>query len=577
MSDDWRSHGSFGRSSRGTVSIEPGGMEEGRYHGGSSSRRSYGRTVADERDEIIAVLTEKVRETSSLFEGLESRLLARERSLDDTRRDLADCENALGKAEAEIDRLRSRGGSGRRDYGAEAETGSMVRALQDELAEKERTGRLMKDMLDQKTSNINLLKVHHQTELDSQGGIFNSVLDKRESDLQAMGRQVESLQEQLTLLRVEHERLIEDTCIIFSLETARSDTELLDSLRTVQQYIDDRDADLAQLVKENEALQSEMSTHGANSDDIRDLREALKQTDDEKKELRIELTREIHELRAENEKLYQKAQEAGSDISNANNGSVVSDRVADAVVAIREVLIRHGVVVRDLPVGGQLELICNVVADLADELEALRRSRDKSRRQKEEVIAVVLEDPEVHALGWESESEPDNDDLSDHPSGNVRWACSRVRLRSVVDRLMRREDEVARLRDACVSLREECSTLEQSTGPYLGLVTESSRAADDTGPGVRLIEVRRKSAAEKAGLRQGDRLLEVGGRPVACAYDLDKALAGLSPGDTVDVTYLRGKATQCSTLTVDPQRYRQRRRHKKMSRSEIQSRVGGSP
>ena len=271
------------------------------------------------------------------------------------------------------------------------------------------------------------------------------------------------------------------------------------------------------------------------------------------------------------------AQEAGSDISNANNGSVVSDRVADAVVAIREVLIRHGVVVRDLPVGGQLELICNVVADLADELEALRRSRDKSRRQKEEVIAVVLEDPEVIALGWESESEPDGDDLSDHPSGNVRWACSRVRLRGVVDRLMRREDEVARLRDACVSLREECSTLEQSTGPYLGLVTESSRAADDTGPGVRLIEVRRKSAAEKAGLRQSDRLLEVGGRPVACAYDLDKALAGLSPGDTVDVTYLRGKATQCSTLTVDPQRYRQRRRHKKMSRSEIQSRVGGSP
>ena len=177
--------------------------------------------------------------------------------------------------------LRSRGGSGRRDYGAEVETGTMVRALQDELAEKERTGRLMKDMLDQKTSNINLLKVHHQTELDSQGGIFNSVLDKRESDLQTMGRQVESLEEQLTLLRVEHERLIEDTCIIFSLETARSDTDLLDSLRTVQQYIDDRDADLAQLVKENEALQNEMSTHGANSDDIRDLREALKQTDDE--------------------------------------------------------------------------------------------------------------------------------------------------------------------------------------------------------------------------------------------------------------------------------------------------------
>ena len=53
--------------------------------------------------------------------------------------------------------------------------------------------------------------------------------------------------------------------------------------------------------------------------------------------------------------------------------------------------------------------------------------------------------------------------------------------------------------------------------------------------------VRPGSAAEKAGLQQGDVITEINLRPVSNADDLAKALSGLSPGNRVTIAFLRGQ------------------------------------
>ena len=63
------------------------------------------KSAADQRDEVISLLSRKVQETSDLFESLEMRMNDRERELDNVRHDLHDCEDDLRRAEQEIDRV----------------------------------------------------------------------------------------------------------------------------------------------------------------------------------------------------------------------------------------------------------------------------------------------------------------------------------------------------------------------------------------------------------------------------------------------------------------------------------------
>ncbi|KAJ9449384.1 hypothetical protein DIPPA_00066 [Diplonema papillatum] len=259
---------------------------------------------------------------------------------------------------------------------------------------------------------------------------------------------------------------------------------------------------------------------------------------------------------------------------------------------------------RSAPMSDKLAVVSQAVDDLLDENAALRQSRNRSRRQKEEMNSVLIDDPFVEELAW-SDDGVDDDDLSDDPSGNHRWAVSRVRVRSLLDKAQKLRRDVGRLQRKQRQLEEENSLSrgdglrsvpppqapagppadEQSAvsaeeegysvGPYLGLVTEVNRSVTDVGPGVRILDVRASTAAERAGLRVGDRVLEIGKRKVACSADLEEVLASIAPGDTVDVVYLRKDNRKATLLVVDPAAETKRRK-RRMGRQEILARVDSS-
>jgi serine protease Do len=70
-------------------------------------------------------------------------------------------------------------------------------------------------------------------------------------------------------------------------------------------------------------------------------------------------------------------------------------------------------------------------------------------------------------------------------------------------------------------------------------------------PGVELLEVVKGSAAEKAGLKKGDRLLKLGGRSVATATELRFALARFMAGQTAGVVTQRDGKDHMATVTLD--------------------------
>jgi Tol biopolymer transport system component len=71
-------------------------------------------------------------------------------------------------------------------------------------------------------------------------------------------------------------------------------------------------------------------------------------------------------------------------------------------------------------------------------------------------------------------------------------------------------------------------------GAYLGTVPDYS-AMDATTGGVLLSDVRAGGPAERAGIKGGDRILEIGGTRIENLYDMTYALQDHKPGETVDV------------------------------------------
>jgi Zn-dependent M28 family amino/carboxypeptidase len=87
-------------------------------------------------------------------------------------------------------------------------------------------------------------------------------------------------------------------------------------------------------------------------------------------------------------------------------------------------------------------------------------------------------------------------------------------------------------------------------GAYFGSIPDMGEEV----VGVKFADVREGSPAAKAGLKGGDVLIEFAGKPIKNLYDFTYALRAHRPGETVEVTVLRGQ----EKLTV-PVKLEQRR------------------
>eukprot|EP01063_Lacrimia_lanifica_P041108 TRINITY_DN9499_c0_g1_i2.p1 TRINITY_DN9499_c0_g1~~TRINITY_DN9499_c0_g1_i2.p1 ORF type:complete len:621 (+),score=268.86 TRINITY_DN9499_c0_g1_i2:93-1955(+) len=537
-------------------------------------KETHGRSLHTQRDEIIATLMRKTEESSELCAKLEGRLVEAEREIDDLR--------------AENEHLRREAAVGPPGLEQElVERGRHIDALEAELRDKERTNQLMNEMLGERTSKEEVLKQQHEARLAEQTRELEDLVAER-------AREVDRLQTLAQQTRL-------DVCAIFSIAPQDTTEALLDSMETIKLYIDRRDADIAALEDELRKARDEAELGLARSADeeMQTLRKALQDAKAKEHDLRAEHARLLEEeaaARSSAEAELQAARDEAARLRTDRQGADSGDaaRVGAALAEARGGVEAEGVVVphRD-DLAGQVRELAAVARRLAQENAALVRSRDRSRRQKEEVNCVVLDDPDLAAMVWDSDDSADHDDLSEHPSGNLRWAQTRVRVRTVIDRLLRSDRDAARYKQKYQDLKHaapaagaaaakfdtpskrsaSASAATHATGPYLGLITEALRAADDVGPGVRLLDVKKATAAERAGLQCGDRVLEFNDEPLACPYDLEQCLARTHPGDTLDVTFLRGELICDTQLVVDFEREKRRRRRRKMDRSEIQARV----
>jgi thiol-disulfide isomerase/thioredoxin len=84
--------------------------------------------------------------------------------------------------------------------------------------------------------------------------------------------------------------------------------------------------------------------------------------------------------------------------------------------------------------------------------------------------------------------------------------------------------------------------------PWLGVQMD----ADGQGSGVRVGHVVRGSPAEKAGIREGDRLLRISGSAVLRGADVVRVVSGRSVGEALEVAYQRAGQERTARVTLAP-------------------------
>lgn len=89
-------------------------------------------------------------------------------------------------------------------------------------------------------------------------------------------------------------------------------------------------------------------------------------------------------------------------------------------------------------------------------------------------------------------------------------------------------------------------------GPYFGSVPDFSSQGE--GGGVRLLDVRAGSPAERAGLRAGDTIVRFGGTEVRTLDDLVYALRRHRAGEAVEVLFLRDGQVRRATAVLEERR-----------------------
>ncbi|HEX6595771.1 MAG TPA: trypsin-like peptidase domain-containing protein [Acidimicrobiales bacterium] len=91
---------------------------------------------------------------------------------------------------------------------------------------------------------------------------------------------------------------------------------------------------------------------------------------------------------------------------------------------------------------------------------------------------------------------------------------------------------------------------------YLGITTQTLDPATAASLGVGqttgavVTQVIPDSAAERAGLRPGDVIVSVGGTPVASADQVGAAVRSHAPGDTIDLSWARGRQRLTAKVTL---------------------------
>jgi thiol-disulfide isomerase/thioredoxin len=86
--------------------------------------------------------------------------------------------------------------------------------------------------------------------------------------------------------------------------------------------------------------------------------------------------------------------------------------------------------------------------------------------------------------------------------------------------------------------------------PWLGVAMDGEDAGQ--GMGVRVGHVIRSSPAEKAGLREGDRIVSVAATRVARGQDVVRAVASSSVGSTIEVAFTREGHEQTARVLLAP-------------------------
>lgn len=89
---------------------------------------------------------------------------------------------------------------------------------------------------------------------------------------------------------------------------------------------------------------------------------------------------------------------------------------------------------------------------------------------------------------------------------------------------------------------------ERIERPYLGI--SSAPASPQSPNGVQVRQVVPGGPADAAGIRVGDVVTRIDGRPIADPSEVSRAIAGKQPGDKVEVEFERGGRPQSVTVTL---------------------------
>jgi S1-C subfamily serine protease len=82
---------------------------------------------------------------------------------------------------------------------------------------------------------------------------------------------------------------------------------------------------------------------------------------------------------------------------------------------------------------------------------------------------------------------------------------------------------------------------------FFGIVADPRGGGD----GLRLADVMPGSAAERAGVREGDVIVRFAGEPVSGFEDIRRLIEAKKPGDTVDVVFLRDGEDRTASTALD--------------------------